>query len=413
MIKAAKTSFMALIVALLLAASPAMAQTEGLGPGNIKIGPLEIHPSVGLTETYSDNIYRSYDNEPKESDLITTLSPGIQFLLPMGSHSFQIGYRADINWFADNSETNYTKQVAGGAFNFAFPGGLTFTVSDYYTDSVVPRKWKEQPGLSGASDPYREKPYKANDLKVKAKYKFVDRWATEVRYGNYNYEYDESYDDSGSYDRNLFGGSIYYSLTAKTDILVDYNYSKVDYKISKESDNQNHMAYIGLSFDPTAKVRGYLKLGMAEKKYEETVAGRDDDFTTFSSLVNLGYNMSPYDILSLKVSRVIKEDEDTNAPFYETDVSLGYRHIFAMNEKISMNVNVGYRKDKFKESSIDVDSLSKIRDDDKWYGGAGIEYALQDWINLSLQYTYTDNQSNFLRYDYKENRVFLRIAVVY
>ena len=413
MIKAAKTSFTALIVALLLAASPAMAQTEGLGPGLIKIGPLEIHPSVGLKETYSDNIYRSYDNKPTESDVITTLSPGIQFLLPMGSHSFQMGYRADIDWFADNSETNYTKHLVGVAFNFAFPGGLTCTMSDYYSDSEVPRKWKEQPGLSGASDPYREKPFKANDLKMKAKYKFVDRWAAEVRYSNYDFEYDETYDGGGNYKRNLFGGSIYYSLTAKTDILVDYNYSRVDYKISKENDNQNHMAYLGLSFDPTAKVRGYLKLGMAEKKYEETVVGRDNDFTTFSTLVDLGYNMSPYDILSLKVSRVIAEDEDTNAPFTKTEASLGYRHILSMNEKISLNANVGYRKEKFEESMKDVDGLSKLRDDDKWYCGAGIKYALQDWINLSLQYTYTDNQSNFLRYDYKENRVFLSIAVVY
>ena len=120
--------------------------------GNIKLGPVEVHPSVGLMETYSDNIYTSYNNKDKESDYISTLSPGIQFLLPMRRHSLQVGYKADINWYGRNNETDYTNHLFGGALNLDFPGGLIFTLSDYYSIATTPRKWKEQAGVTGSSD---------------------------------------------------------------------------------------------------------------------------------------------------------------------------------------------------------------------------------------------------------------------
>ena len=400
------------VVAILFLSSPALAQIKAPTGGNIKLGPVEIHPSVGLTETYSDNIYKSYDNKSDESDYITTLSPGVQFLLPLGRHSFQAGYKADINWYADNSETDYTNHLAGGTLNLDFPGGLIFTLSDYYTIGTVLRKWKEQSGVSGSSDPYREKDYKANDLNAKVRYNFADRWAAGVWYNNYDFDYDESYDDDGSYNRNLFGGSVFYRFTAKTEALLEYNYSDVDYDdTNKDDDNDNHMAYVGVSFDPTAKLNGYLKVGWAKKEYDRSVSDRDDSIDKFSTLVDLGYDISSYNQLRLKVYRAIEEDSDTNAPFTKNNVNLGFRHVLAWNEKIGLSANIGYGKDKFEESATDTDGSIKTRDDKKWYGGVGLDYAMRKWLEFKLNYTYTDNDSNFKRYDYSENRVFLNAVV--
>ena len=61
----------------------------GPGESNLKAGPLEIHPFVGGTETYDDNIYRSYGGKPKEADWVSTISPGMQLRLPLQQHSFQ------------------------------------------------------------------------------------------------------------------------------------------------------------------------------------------------------------------------------------------------------------------------------------------------------------------------------------
>ena len=404
---------MAILAALFFVTPSLWAQMAGPGKGNIKVGPVEVHPFVGVAETYNDNIYQSYGGLKKESDYITTLSPGIQLLLPVRRHSFQLDYRADMNWYAKNDETNYTNQTGGGAINLEFPGGLNFSISNYYSDAVIPRKGKEVTGISGAADANRELPYNANDFNARAKYRFVDRWAAEVRYNNYDYRYKQAIDEDGTFNRNLYGGSLYYRFTPKVDALVDYNYSTVDYKTTPINDNTNHSAYLGLSFDPTAKLNGYLKLGWAEKDYEEDQPGRTKSFSAFSTLVDLTYNMSRYHILTLKGNRIIEEDVDTNAPFTTTDFSLGYRHFLAWNEKVSLNANLGYGTKKFEKATTDADGTLKIRDDKKWYGGAGIGYAPQRWLSLGLNYTYTRDKSNFINYDYKENKVILSALIAF
>jgi len=405
------------IIVFLLTDLPALAQMEGPYNRGIKLGPLKIRPFVGVMETYSDNIYQSYDGKEDESDYLATFSPGIQFLLPLRQHRFQLGYRADINKFNDFPENDYTNQHAGGELNLDFPGGLIFNISDYYSNSEVPRKWKKQPGVLKEDDPYREKPYQANDFNVQTKYNVVGRWSVGLRYNNYDYGYSENYDKSGDYKRNLYGGAIYYRLTLKTEALLEYNYSDVDYKTNNDYDNKNHTAYAGIGFDPTAKVSGYLKLGGVrkkyEKKYENTINKKDDTFDEFSTLVDLDYKISPYNMLTLKMYRAIDEDVDTNSPLIKSEASLRWQHIFGWNEKISLNADFGYGKDKYEEKSTNADGKAEEREDDRWYGGAGIDYAIQRYLTFGLHYTYTDNDSNFKKHDYIENRGSLKAVVAF
>lgn len=404
---------MVVLAFLCLFVTPLRAQITGPGTGNIKAGPVEVHPFVEITETYSDNIYRNYGGFKKESDFITTLSPGIRFVLPLKTHSLQLDYRADANWYARLSETNYTDHRGGGLVKLEFPGGLSLNFSDYFSHTTYPRRAKEQPGVPAALDPYRELPRNINDLNATIKYRFLDRWAIEGRYNNYNYRYTHDYDEDGNYNRNLFGGSLYYRLTPRIDALLDYNFSKVNYTEQNTDDNTNHSAYLGISFDPTAKLNGYLKLGWAYKKYDHTLAGRDSSISSPSTLIDLNYSLSSYHIFNLKGNWSIQEDIDTNAPMTSTDFSFGYRHVLKWHEKISLNAIIGYGTEKFKGSTTDVDGLIKKRDDKKWYGGLGIQYALQRWLSFNLNYVYTDNDSNFINYIYRENLVYLKASIAF
>jgi hypothetical protein len=412
-IKTVTKPLVVLVFLCFLMPSGLWAQITGPGTGNIKAGPVEIHPFVELTETYSDNIYRNFGGFKKEADFITTLSPGIRLILPVKTHSFQLDYRADANWYAKNPETNYTDQIGGGLIKLEFPAGLSFNFSDYFTHAVIPRKAKETPGISGAADPYRELPYNGNDFNAMGKYRFLDRWAFEVRYNNYDYRYTHDYDKDGNYNRNIVGGSLYYRLTPKIDALVDYNFSTVDYKTSDNNDNTNHSAYLGVSFDPTARLNGYLKLGWSLKNYEHDLTNRNNSFSTYSTLIGLSYNLSSHHILTLKGNRAIEEDVDTNAPVIRTDFSLGYRYILIWYEKISLNANIGYCTKKFKGTTTDADGTIKRRDDKIWYGGVGIGYAPQSWLSFSLNYIYTNDDSNFINYDYAENRVYLKASIAF
>ena len=282
-----------LVLGFSVMAFPAGVHSQPLRQGNIKLGPLEVHPSFGLTGTYTDNVYRSYDGKEKENDFITTLSPGLQLILPLSRHSIMVGYRADINRYSSFSENDYVRQTATGSVNLDFPEGLLLTISDTFIDSEVIRKWKEQPGLGGSADLYRAMPYQANDFVTKAKYNITDRWAAVVWYNFYKYDYDHEYDSSGSYDRNLGGGSLLYRFTPNTDALVEFQHSSVEYPKDEFHDNKNNTVYVGLGFDPSAKLNGYLKAGWTQKKYDKKPGRANDEFNATSTQIDLGYNLSP------------------------------------------------------------------------------------------------------------------------
>jgi hypothetical protein len=400
--------FFAFFLVFSFSAVPVWAATETMGTGNIKLGPLEIHPSIAVSETYTDNVYLSYDGKKDESDWITTISPGIALVLPLRRHSIKMGYYADINRFQEFDENDYARQVGFASLNLDFPGGLVIEVSDRFTDSEMLRKWKDQPGFSGAGDPYREKPYQANDFLTKAKYSFADRWAVAAWYNNYAHEYDHSYDNTGDYDRDLIGGSLFYRFTAKTEALLEYSHSKIEYPHDKFYDNKNDTVYVGLGFDPTAKLSGYVKVGWTQKKYDEDAGRKDDKLDTFSTQVNLDYKLSPYDLIKLKALRTIEEDVDTNEPFTREDYSIGYSHILSLNERIRLNATLGFGKDDYDGESLDTGGILKKRDDDIYYAILGVDYAMRRWLLWSISYTYMERDSNFIRYDYDENRVFVK-----
>jgi len=400
----------ALIILSVFIASSSVAEIDAPRRTRIEVGPLQVVPSLAVTETYSDNIYQSYDGTDKESDMITTLTPGITVRLPLRRNAVEVGYTGDFHWYADNAESDYMDHTLSALLDLDFPGGLTVGISDTFKNAVRPREWKEQAGLSGAADPYRERDYQSNDVRATAVYRFVDRWAAEARYGNYFIDYDEPYDSDNDYDTNLVGGSLYYRLTAKTDVLVDYNYAVVDYDIADIYDNTNHSAYAGLSFDPTAKLRGYCKAGWARKEYDNTVPGRADDASIFSLLVETGYVVSPYNLITLTAERVFQEDVNTNAMYTVTDAGLSWKHVFARNERVAMTTGIGYGTRDYDEPDIDTDGLTKVRDDEQWRISLGIDYEFRDWLSLAVGYDYISNDSNFTRYDYDENRVFFTIT---
>jgi len=400
---------MTVLIALMLcaAAIPAWGQPPRTGEGNIKVGPVEVHPSVGITQTWTDNVYRSYDGKDKESDWITTISPGLELILPLRSHSLKVGYFADIHQYKDFNENDYTRQLFTTSLNLDFPGGLEVTVENDYIDSEVRRKWREQAGLSGVADPYRARPYASNDFLTKMRYSFTDRWAAAAWYNYYKYDYDHEYDSTGSFNRHLGGGSIFYRVAPKTELLAEYFHSKVDYPKNPADDNTNDTVYLGIQFDPTAKLSGNLKAGWSQKKYDTPKVGTEDTFDGFSTRIDLDYSLSSYDMIRLKGSRTIEEDIDTNDAYTRDDYSIGYSHILSMNEKIRLNASVGYGRDRYKGLDTDTDSVFKQRKDDICYTTLSVDYAMQRWLMWTLSYSYIDRDSNFIRYDGAENAVFL------
>ena len=93
-------------------------------PGDgVLVGPLRLHPHMGVAQMYTDNVFRTNSN--RIGDFLTTLAPGIQAQVPFaGFHSFLIDYRTNLQYYSRTSSNDVQDQTASGRFKFDFPGGL-------------------------------------------------------------------------------------------------------------------------------------------------------------------------------------------------------------------------------------------------------------------------------------------------
>ena len=82
------------------------------GKGNLRLGPVRIHPFLSVGEMYDSNVFL----QPTDTqyDFITVISPGFILNLPAGRHQLTVGYRNDILEYArfpQESNVRYTGQL--------------------------------------------------------------------------------------------------------------------------------------------------------------------------------------------------------------------------------------------------------------------------------------------------------------
>ena len=404
------TALLLMLLYALPASSPA--QVFVRDGGNIRAGSLQFHPSLEIRETYSSNVYQNYGGLPADAGFITNVTPGIKLLLPVSRHEVFVEYLADFNFYSVDSDTNYIQQRAGAGARFNFARGLDASLTYYYTDSEIPRTARTgqtEPGLP--EDYFRARPYNQNDFKGLIGWSLADRWRLEGFFNYFNYRYKNSIDFYSNYDQPMYGGRIFYRLSPKLSVLGEYNYQPITYPDDQIYNNTTQFVYLGLAFDPTARLNGSLKFGYQDKNYDQSFEGRSSNFKGGAVDGNLVYKLDVASTLRLLLNRSINEDRTTNAPYTQNRVGLEWRHFWSRNEKVSWTLRGGYSTLAFDAPTTDADGSFKTRDDRRWEFGAALGYDLKRWLTLSLGYDYIDNQSNFINYDYQENRLYFKILV--
>jgi hypothetical protein len=377
--------------------------------GNIKLGALEVHPSLSLQEDYSNNIYQNYAGLPASSGYITTLTPAVKLLLPVARHQFFTEYKADFNFYSVDSESNYVQQKAGAGANFVFGRNMDLSLIYYYNVSEIPRLAKSQFGNELNGFNLDSRPYARNDFKGVIGWTFADRWRIEGLYNFSNVRYKSNKDFYSNNDIPSYGGKAYYRFTSKVSAIGEYTYWATTYPDDPVYNNKTQYAYLGLAFDPSAKLRGELKVGYESKKYDQSQAGRADSLGGTAIDINLAHLISDYTRIKLLLNRRIAEDVTTNVPYTENKVGLELKHYWSRNEKISGTLRAGYSTLSFDNKTEDIDGSYKNRDDRRWELGFGLGYDLRRWLAMNLGYNYINNDSNFINYNFSENRIFFNI----
>ncbi|MCD6213930.1 MAG: outer membrane beta-barrel protein [Candidatus Desulfofervidus sp.] len=378
----------------------------------IRLGMLRFHPNFGVTQGYTDNAFLEHKNE--KDSYWATFSPGLKMITPIGRHTFEASYRADIMRYANFGDLlNTVDHTVNTALTLDFAGGLGAKLAyDYKRSSISPYSLKEE-----------RKYFHKHAVTANIFYVFANRYKAELNYKHDSMDFKKDYIwfphgvpfiQSDSYKKDDVSTILSYRFLPKTSLLFEfgyYNLNNVD-PTGPSTDSKNYRVWVGLRWKPGAKLVGTLKGGYIARRYDEKAGGHDVD--NFGLHCDLTYDLSLFDHFILKAYRDVLDTYITTKtnPYYgsnyiHTGFELTYRHDFTY--KLSSSLHGLYNNDNFTEAGV----YNKERTDNRGGFGASINYKIRRWLTCNLNYLYINNDSNFDVEDYRENRLMLFIATSY
>ncbi len=288
------------------------AGTSAFAVGNLKVGLVEINPSLSLSGGVDDNVF--LDHKDEKDDEFGIITPGINFVLEKEDHYFNLGYLVDIIRYDRYDSQDSENHSLFGKLELNFPGmfikldDIYQDTSDYATSELVDRVGRKQ-----------------NNGNFSIGAMFSNKFALQLDCLSEYHDYDpERYKELNR--RKLeFGPGIYIEVLPKTSLIMEFHYGIVDYYDVEDNDDLDdasskfHQLMGGVQWEITGKTTGILKTGYQWKNYdeEENLDGSkkgDKNMWVLSGEVRV--NFTPKTMVNLQLKRSIVESSFVDNDYY-------------------------------------------------------------------------------------------------
>lgn len=386
--------------------------SEAVPREGVSVGPLRLHPHMGVAQMYTDNVFRTNSN--KTSDFLTTLSPGIQALLPFGGfHSFLIDYRTNLQYYSRTTSNDVQDQTAVGAVKFNFPGGLKVdlqgehrlghdprgsAVDDVNTQRLGVNKWTAD-GFTGHAEYFGAQ--SSVGLHVQTL-----RW----QYLNNN--------QGAIRDRLMNRANLLFSrnVTDKMSLRAMVGAQQSIYDQNKNLDNVIYTFSGGGTWNISEMTSGEVLVGYQHVQFTRAQVNQPPpldrffrDKNTYSNLYVMGrlnWQATPLLRISLQLYRTIQQTVASGSLFYTaTGVNLTARH--ELTDRMTANINFGYEHDKFQGVSSAGITSGPDRSEDLKNVAVGVNYQAVKWVGVGAQYMFEDRHSTQAQFTYQANTFML------
>ncbi len=207
--------------------------------------------------------------------------------------------------------------------------------------------------------------------------------------------YDEFSSPIKTQDTNttLLGGTFFYKVRPKTELLFEVSQEDIDYIAAESSgrDNLYQKALVGVKWEATAKTTGTAKVGYGRKDFEQ--AGREDA-NDVNWEVGVDWQATKRSTVSLSTSRSFIDTTSGTSADYVTnqnyDVSLQHQ----LTRKLNATAGVGYSTQEYDLSD---------REDDYFNYSVGAEYRLHPQIVVGGSFQGVTRDSSYTLTDYDRN----------
>ena len=351
----------------------------------IDLGGFELIPSLNASLQYDDNVARSDSNE--SSSWVSVITPQFVLNSDYNGNLIKLGYRMVRGDYYSSAQDDFTDHIVFSSIDYDLNSRHRLTASVEFEDGHDDRGTRYSIGrgstLSGP-DLFKQSQFQAG-------YSYGVDSATVKLDFNLDYRklnYDLNTEDYLIRDRDnlLLGSTLFYSVSAATQLTFDARYRSINYKYtpgtSEVLDSKEPSLLIGAEWQASALTNGYVKLGVQRKDFESS---QRNDFTGATWLAGIQWNPNELNSVEVTTNGGTRETNGEGNFIKSKDISLKWRHDWL--ERLSTDVSLGYGKDDYEgEDNVRKDNTTQLK--------LGLNYQFRRWLKFDLSYGYEDRDSN-------------------
>lgn len=376
-----------------------LAPTGGFAfePASIPVGNLSLTPTIDIKTGHTDNLTSVETGEV--STLYTLIRPSLVLSGQKGGFNASITYSLEKGNYFDSSADNYLDHNLLGAGSMIFNSRNRLDLNAGFIQGHEARGSED-----GGSRVSRTVPSEFDQKTLSGTYSYGGEEAKgriELTAGLEEKKFTNNRTGANStvnkdYDKNNLGAAFFYRIRPKTRLFVEVQQEQYDY-LTSNKDNTTTKLLTGVTWEATGKTTGRIKVGHTNKEFDQ--AGLEDTSggTWEASVIWLPKSYSQVTFTSSQ-----NFDESTTSDDFIDRKSYGVNWRHSWNDKwatragfnvLDKNYNTSNRKD-------DINTIN-----------LGLDFAAKRWLNFSLDYNYTDQDSNEVGSSYKTNDVSLTVKV--
>ncbi|HDZ57869.1 MAG TPA: DUF560 domain-containing protein [Pseudomonas xinjiangensis] len=375
-------------------------------PQSIDLRGFQFTPTLQLSHGYDDN-YRGLPDSQFSSQ-ITTLEPSFLLAAETRNSAYELEYSVESEYFhsdddasnTDHSLTLKSALIATDRHRFRWNVGY-----HRIEDTVNNFDRGDDELIDIERDDFRNNKYSSAVAGVG--YTFGARTAMNQLDFGANYEqrrYHNSDDINEDQERDSAGvtGTWFHRLGARTRTIAELRHTQHDYVDDMfERDGTNSAALVGATWEATAKTRGSLRVGAERKNFD---SNERTDYTSPMWEAEIAYLPRTYSIFKLNARRAFDEGEDAAATVERMTTVLSWEHEWTSRISTELEYLFSDRDYKDREELPLGD-----REDELTAYGIGVNYALDRWVDLTLGYRRSENDSTLRNNTYDRNVYLLSV----
>ena len=267
------------------------------------LGQLKINPFLGLSESFSDNVFFTPDNRKRDS--ISTVTPGVRVKLPFQTHVAELNYYSVITRYGktDYSFDDTTDHHGNAAVDFLFGDRFEMRLSDQLAHDHEPRSSSATGNIEV---------FDTNAASLSAAYRTSDLTCLQIDYTRSNWRYVTGH--FRDREEDLVAGTVFYRVMSRTSVFIEYGYRKIAY--SDETLGFNSTVGTlqgGLIWDIAARTKGTIKAGLAQKDFKWTTKGNPSEMI---GSADVRHAFSKDTTLVLTAQRSINEPDSSSIDYF-------------------------------------------------------------------------------------------------